>query len=70
MKIIKPSLLGEEDHSGNINLDTKVEVKPKEELAPKEQMLINMISDKNREAHLLPEFVIEERLPAFLIALM
>jgi hypothetical protein len=56
--------------NGNISLEGKIEVKPKDELDRKEQMLINMISEKNKQAHLLTEYVIEERLPALLIASM
>lgn len=59
---------------GSEAIDGKVEIKSEkvenEILTEKEKKFLDMIDEKNKEAHLLTEFVIEERLPAFLIALM
>ena len=59
---------------GSESVDGKVEIKTEqvenEILTEKEKKFLEMIEEGNKEAHLLTEYVIEERLPAFLIALM
>ena len=59
---------------GSESIDGKVEIKSEqvenEILTEKEKKFLEMIEEGNKEAHLLTEYVIEERLPAFLIALM
>ena len=61
-------MMGEEDFNGKVEM--KTETRQKEDLTPKEIMFMQMIDENNKEAHLLTEFVIEERLPALLIAVM
>jgi hypothetical protein len=60
--------MGSESYNGKVEIKTeKVET---EILTEKEKRFLEMIDEGNKEAHLLTEYVIEERLPAFLIALM
>jgi hypothetical protein len=60
--------MGTESYNGKVEIKTeKVET---EILTEKEKKFLEMIDEGNKEAHLLTEYVIEERLPAFLIALM
>ena len=67
--VIQPSYLGEEDRNGRVEF--KVIKKEKKALNEKDQRMIQMLLDGgNKSASLLTEYVIEERLPAFLIALM
>ena len=63
-----PQMLGSEAINGKVEI--KSETVENEILTEKEKKFLGMIDERNKEAHLLTEFVIEERLPAFLIALM
>jgi len=67
--IILPSKLGEEDLNGKVEFI--IEKPKKKQIKENEKRIIDMITaGGQKDAHLLTEFVIEERVPAFLIALM
>ena len=68
-EIVHPSKLGSEDLSGKVEFKTS---KPeKKQIKENDKRVIDMITaGGQKDAHLLTEFVIEERVPAFLIALM
>ena len=68
-EIVHPSKLGSEDLSGKVEFKTS---KPeKKQIKENDKKVIDMITaGGQKDAHLLTEFVIEERVPAFLIALM